>query len=889
MIVYLLSYPLVALLPAMLKHAYKLLFASTLGICLWFSQPVFSQQVSPGQQISPGQQVQQGIEQYQQQDYSGAIATWKQALERYQSAQDRPNSAIVLENLARLSQTIGQQADAIAYWERAINLYRQVQNPQALNRAMTEQAQVYNRLGQHRQAISLLCGWESEVTNCFNESSLAIARQIQDATGQIAALGSLGEAYRDRGAYNPAINAFEQALKIARDHSDQRFQSILLTNLGKGYADRAQLSYRQAILAADIGQTNSAKTFEEEGLKDDQKALQFFQESLFLPMTLQDVSLHFDSLMNAIPSAHRTQKTTLAIEQTQQAIALLDQLPDTQAKVYVAIDLVGLLRPTSTQETFSRLTCPTDHPQTKPLLEKALMIAQRIGDRRSQSFALGELGHLYECQQNYASALAFTQQARQMAEQHPDSLYLWEWQAGRIFKAQAQPNAVTIPIYEQAIATLETIRNDILTTKRDLQFDLRDTIKPLYQDLIAMRLAEGKPGKLLLPDSSEQGNLNATVKTLDSLRLAELQNYFGNDCAVNSLIEETAASQKAEQSVAVFNSVILADRTAIVVKFPNGQQQLEWIRDPDGTFVDQATLKETVNQYRKKLASRIDVTVGYDTQLSQQLYSWMIAPFADTLQATQPKTLVFVQDGILRSVPMAALYDGNQFLIEQYAIANTPSLRLTNFQPFQRNNLRALAVGLTEPVSIDGQDFTPLPGVETEIQWVQTNLPGSKTLIDQDFTRREFQQELSRTNYPIVHVATHGKFGTDPQNTFLVTGDSTKLTINVLDTILRSIDPDHRIELLMLTACQTSVGDERAALGLAGVAAQAGVKSVLASLWSVDDQATAELVKEFYTALQSQSVSKAEALQIAQRAFLQRQNRAHPYLWSAFTLIGNWQ
>jgi CHAT domain-containing protein len=316
---------------------------------------------------------------------------------------------------------------------------------------------------------------------------------------------------------------------------------------------------------------------------------------------------------------------------------------------------------------------------------------------------------------------------------------------------------------------------------------------------------------------------------------------------------------------------------------------MEWIREPDGTFVDQEKLKETINNYRKSLASKIDVPIGYDTRLSQQLYDWVIAPFADTLQATQPKTLVFVQDGILRSVPMAALHDGKQFLIEQYAIVNTPSLRLTNSQPFQRNNLRALAVGLTQPVSIDGQDFTPLPGVKTEIQWVQNNLPGSKTLIDQDFTRGEFQQELSRTNYPVVHVATHGKLGTDPQNTFLVTGDSTKLTINVLDTILRSIDPEHTIELLMLTACQTSVGDERAALGLAGVAAQAGVKSVLASLWSVDDLATAELVKEFYTALQPESVSKAEALQTAQRSFLNRQDRAHPYLWAAFTLIGNWQ
>jgi tetratricopeptide (TPR) repeat protein len=478
----------------MLKYLYKLLFLSTLLICVWLSQPALSQQVPPAQQV------QQGIEQYQQQNYQAAIATWTQALEQYQSTQDLPNTAIVLENLARGSQTIGQNGDAIAYWEKAITLYRQIQKPQQLNRALTEQAQTYSRLGQHRQAITLLCGREREVDNCVSESALAIARTHSDTVGQIAALGSLGEAYRSRGEYDIAIDALKQALAIAQTRQDEHYQSMVLSNLGKAYADRAQVSYHRAILAQQIEETENSERFKKDGLSYDQKASRYFQQSLALPSTVQNPALYLHVLMDAIPSVSRTGNSAAA--QTQQsllgnAIALLDQLPDSQEKVYTAIDLVGLLQPISSEQTFSRLQCLADQPQAQVLLEKALSIAQHTGDRRSQSFALGELGHFYECQKNYAKATDLTQQARTMAEQEPDSLYLWEWQSGRILKAQDQPSSVIIPVYERAIATLETIRNDILTAKRDLQFDFRDTIKPLYQDLIEMRLATGKTGVIL--------------------------------------------------------------------------------------------------------------------------------------------------------------------------------------------------------------------------------------------------------------------------------------------------------------------------------------------------------------------------------------------------------
>ena len=497
--------------------------------------------------------------------------------------------------------------------------------------------------------------------------------------------------------------------------------------------------------------------------------------------------------------------------------------------------MARLLEPISADVPFSRVQCfESDlQPQALSLLQQAVTVSQRIGDRRSQSFALGELGHFYECRANLKQAADLTQQARASAEQDLDSLYLWEWQAGRILKANHQPEQA-IPVYDQALKTLETLRKNILSAKQDIQLDFRDTIEPIYREAVELRLKQDKPS-VMKPISETRDNLNATLETLDSLKLAELQNYFGNDCVLISLNEKPSDLIQSTTATAFFSSVILDDRTAIVVRFPNGQQRFEWIK-ADGQFVDKETLTDEINEYRKGLERQRDNT--YAPQQAQKIYGWIIAPFAEILKQTGTKTLVFVQDGILRSVPMAALHDGQHFLIEQYAIATTPSLALTSPKPLERRGLRALALGLTQEANIDGQTFRALTNVNTEIQAIERIFPKSKPLLDQSFTSDSFQQELDQNAYPIIHIATHGEFGAEPETTFLVTGDKQKLTFNNLDGILRSINPNSPIELLSLTACQTAVGDDRAALGLAGVAAQAGAKSVLASLWSINDPTT---------------------------------------------------
>lgn len=266
----------------------------------------------------------------------------------------------------------------------------------------------------------------------------------------------------------------------------------------------------------------------------------------------------------------------------------------------------------------------------------------------------------------------------------------------------------------------------------------------------------------------------------------------------------------------------------------------------------------------------------YDTTPALTLYDRLIRPLEPALEAAQIDTLVFIHDGFLRSVPMAALYDGQQFLIEKYAIATTPALTLTAPAAQRLAAPQALVLGSSQAVTVEGIMFTPLPAVPREVEAVVATLPGSQFYLDEAFSQGQLQQALAARNYPILHFATHGQFSPDPANTFIVTGKGEKVTFGQLETFVRSGTEDNeKIDLVVLTACETATGDDRATLGLAGVAIRAGARSAIATLWRVDDPVTAQLTQDFYRYLQDPSLNKAQALQKAQVAAL-RQGDASP-------------
>lgn len=868
---------------------WQLFFVLSLTLSLLFGQVSFTK----AQSSEASQLVQQGVIEYQNQQYQKAIASWNQALTSYQKTEDRANRAIILENLARAYQKLGQTEQAIAFWEQVTEQYQELGDIKQLGRSLTEQAQAYSRLGQHRLAIAILCGGRStpnelystnfeNIQECQSGTAIAIAESQQDQLGKVAAFGSLGEAYRLRGYYNQALYYLARSSELAKTIDNPRLKISALNSLGNTYNSLALISYRRAESAERRGEIfgeDSLMNIEiETAAERDQQALDYFQKASELATQEQNSLAQIRNIISTLPIYYRLQQYDLAETQKQLALSLIPTLPPQQTTVYATIDLAKLLQPE--RVTYTSCLNLNNLLQSRALLEQAVTLANQIGDQRAESFALGELGHSYECEGNYQKALEITQKARLAAEKAKDSLYLWEWQTGKILLAQGRQEEA-INAYETAIATLESIRDDLLTANRDIQFDFRDTVEPIYRELINQRL--GTDNNSLVIEASQPArvdNVSSILNTVDSLRLAELQNYFGNDCAITDVITpETVDLLQPERNTAYFSSIFLEDRLAIIANFPDRKTKIVW-----HNIQGKTAIAEEINQFRRGLEAFYD---DFDPQLGQNIYDWLIKPFATDLEQAGIDTLVFIQDGLLRSIPMAALYDGNQFLVEQYAIATTPSLNLINRSKSEEEQLKALALGLTEASEIDGLRFRPLPNVEREILIVKDILSDSIGLLDREFTRDRLKAELEESSYPIVHIATHGQFSAEPEDTFLVTGDGQKLTITELDRLIRTTATDSEpVDLISLTACQTAVGDERAALGLAGVAIQAGASSALASLWFIDDQATPEVVKEFYTGLQQANMTKAKALQQAQKSLIARGE--HPAYWSPFIIIGDW-
>ncbi|MEH2331088.1 MAG: CHAT domain-containing protein [Nostoc sp.] len=905
----------------------KVLFLASLVIYLLFGQVVSAQTPNVTALIE------QGIKDYNAGNFVNAIKNWQEALN-----QDKNNpsvTAVVNENLARAYQQIGESKAAITSLSAAINDYNTVNNIQQVGRMKSELAQVYSNLAQPRKAIALLCGklvdkskssenQPSQEEKCTPESAEQIATKYNDKRGHVAALGILGEAYRLIGSYDQAIKYLDTAQQVA---PESKF--LVFNSLGNAYKSRGQLRELQADSAKKAGIFSKEKEFTQNSQKDYEKAYQYFQDSIKLARNEKQPLAEMRGLLNFIQLVSQTNKSKFINNEEfnkalKDALKVLEGLPDSATKVYGAIDLGYLQR--DAQGTSPFTYCPTQlvlsgDNEALNLLENSVLTSKKLQDNRLISYANGALGHFWECSPdnekalnnqktlNNQKALKYTQAAIIAADSKlsaKDSLYLWEWQAGRILDEQKRKEeAEAIASYQRAFDTLEDIRQDILTAERDVQFDFRDVVRPLYRTLAQSRL--DLLGVGAIADEGRAKELSKVVNTIDALKLAELQNYFGNDCILSGLNPKQVGELLEDNSVTFkktgfLSSIILDGKTGILLQLPNQATKFKWIEDPNQEgekIVSSDTLQKKIAEFRTGLVKREEI--NYDTTIASQLYDWMIRPFAKDINPEKVKTLVFIQDGFLRSVPMAALYDSklNKYLVETYAVATTPSLRLNTPKLRDRSTQKALILGLTKQATIDGKTFEQLFAVPDEISAVESIFPNHTPLIDDNFLPESFQDKLDKTTYPIVHIASHAQFGIIPEDTFIVTGKNQKLTISQLENSLRNLNSkSDSVELLTLTACETAVGDDRATLGLAGVALQVGVKSAIASLWSVTDQSTSELVKTFYANYRNTGMSIAEALQTAQIRMIHAKKLPpsegvnimydHPAYWAPMVAIGNW-
>lgn len=501
-------------------------------------------------------------------------------------------------------------------------------------------------------------------------------------------------------------------------------------------------------------------------------------------------------------------------------------------------------------------------------LSRAAALAQRLDDRRAESFAWGYLGQLYERAGRAADARTLTERAvaAAVAARAPESLYLWEWQSARLAAARGEAKAA-LDAYARAVGTLEEVRGELAGDALQGAGVFREAIEPVYLGYAELLLRPSRDG-----GGDDQGTLRRARAVMEQLKAAELEDYFKDDC-VASLDSRTRPIDRVAERTAAIYPILLPGRAELLVGIGD---QIRRVTVPVG----RAALTRSVNEFRGFLEKR--ATHQY-MERAKQIYDWLVRPLEPLLAEARVDTLVIVPDGPLRTIPLAALHDGRDFLVRRYAVSLSPGLTLIDPRPLPRERASALLAGL----SVGVQGFPALPQVRDELAKIAEIYP-ARTLLDGDFLGDGLAAELRRTPYNVVHIASHGEFLGEHRKSFLLTYDG-RLTLDRLEALVRlgrfRTDP---VEILVLSACRTAAGDDRAALGLAGVAIKAGARSALASLWYVSDEASADLMQAFYRTLRHGDASKAQAVRRAQLALLDNPRFRHPFYWGAFVLIGNW-
>ncbi|MBE9039962.1 CHAT domain-containing protein, partial [Oscillatoriales cyanobacterium LEGE 11467] len=475
----------------------------------------------------------------------------------------------------------------------------------------------------------------------------------------------------------------------------------------------------------------------------------------------------------------------------------------------------------------------------------------------------------------FSQAQTLTRQALLLVEaiQAPDIRYRWEWQLGRLWDRQGDRDGA-IAAFEAAAKTLDSVRGDLLLVNPDEQFSFRDNVEPVYRGLVDLLLTREGTGEV------SQERIDRATDYIDNLQLAELENFLSCDLSQTANIDRDF--DRIDPTAALIYPIILEDRLEVIYRLPGQPLKHHTVAIP------RDELETTVRTLRRSL---LRGDAGRVIEKSTQVYQWLIEPFETALENSRDlQTLVFVLDGDLRNIPMGVLYDAKTdlYLIEKsYALALLPSSQLFELQDFS-DDLQVLGAGISEAVEVDDRNFSAL-NVTQELSSIQNSL-STELLIDSQFTPLNLEDNLNSGIFSVVHMATHGNFSSDPEETYILAYDEL-LRTNDLNSLLRGTGDatSNIIELLVLSACKTAEGDHRATLGLAGLAVRAGAKSTLATLWQVSDESTVILMERFYQELQNPGITKAQALHRAQQSLVRELKYQTPYYWAPYILVGNWR
>ncbi|TVU54083.1 MAG: CHAT domain-containing protein [Arthrospira sp. PLM2.Bin9] len=895
-----------------------------------------------------------GIHHLDLSEFSEAIQPYQKSLQLYKQIDDRPGMAKSLHHLGIAYRNLKDYDQAIKYYQQSGQIFDQIGDRNGLANSFMGLGLVYRTLEEHEKAIESYqqslqifekMGDDQGVLNSLNnlgivyqnlgkyhqaiqpyQQSLQIFEKMGDRQNMAKSLHSLGIIYGILGEYYKAIESYQQSLQIFEKMGDRNGVAHSLLGLGIVYgnlgdAHKAIEYYQQSLEMFDkISDRNGVANsllglgIVYGNLEKYDQAIEYYQQSWQIFKQISDRNGVAKSLLGLGIVYGKLENYDQAIESYQQSLQLFKQIGDRNG-IATSLGNLGVV-----YRSLGK------YHKAIESYQQSLQISQEIGDRNRERQILSNIGLLLSTQDQPQLAIVFYKQSVNVTEDIRQGL--------RRLPTELQQ------LYLETVADTYRRLADLL-----LQFDRIIEAQQVLELLKVQELEDylinvrGDPQNLqMLPDERQAWSQYQALQQeaiAISRELAELEKIPVNQRlpAQQQRLQEIREQQG--ETRGIFDQFLSSPEVENLIKnisqnqhninirnYPNLQKLLANLPEKSVilyplvldnrlelllvTTQTAAPIRQPVNVTAKQLNQAIiDYRTGLKNQDSESfkhtakvLYDYLIKPFEKDLVNLQVKTLIYAPDRALRYLPLAGLYDGQQWLVEKYRINNITAASLTQFIVTPSKPLSVLAgafadvdTGYQFQVAQRQFDFYGLKFAYDEINNIAGIIPNTNRLLDRDFNRQQTEGYLG--DYNIIHLATHAAFiPGQPMDSFILFGDGDRASINdIRRWDLKNVD------LAVLSACQTGLGDlsgnGEEILGLGYIMQEAGAQATVATLWLIEDASTQQLMNVFYQKL-SEGNSRAEALRQAQLALInqqvphpQNQDISAPYHWAGFIIIGN--
>ena len=809
-------------------------------------------------------------------EYSQALAIYQKALAVRRSVGDRIGEGITLGNIGLVYQNRGEYSQAQDYYQQALAISRKIGNRPGEAYALMNLGRVASAQSQYTEALE------------FYQQALKIRQEIGDRAGEGYTLNSIGAIYYTLGQLDEAIKFYQQALKLRRKIGDRAGTAQALNNIGLVYEVQEQYN----------------------------KALEFYQQSLKIRQEIGDQAGEAESLNNIGFIYNIQEQYTQALKVYQQALIIRHNIGDRFGEATTYNNL-GLAYHNSGNETEALVA-----------YQQALGIFQEIGSPEGERSTLSSMGEIFEQQNKVELAIIFYKKSVNVTEairQNISGLSTEQQQSytgtvadtyrrladlllqqDRVLEAQQVLDLLKVQELDEY---LNNVRGNNQTSQG---IELLPQEQQAYEEYTQIQNQIVELGKelnelrMISPEerSPEQNQRIVKLENIQQQVRQEFNNFIKNPEVQAKLQELTQTTggqnldlpnlnrlqrqlRQIEPTAVLLYPLILENRIELILVTPFNPPIHRSVT------IERKALNQAIVDFRLDLL-RPSVPLNQVQTSAQRLYEILIKPLEGDLAQANAETIIYAPDSVLRYIPISALHDGNQWLIERFNINNITAASLTDLTSQSSEELRILAGAFSSGnyrVTVGNRQFSfdGLTYAGLEVQNIAKRVPQTTTLINREFNRNAVIPFLN--DHTIVHLATHAAFVSgQPEDSFILLGDGDHLTLREIETLNLP-----NVTLVILSACQTAVGGQlgngEEILGLGYQMQQAGVLATIASLWIVDDQGTQVFMERFYNALLSGKYMKAEALRQAQIELSQdstsEQTFNHPYYWAPFILIGN--